>query len=488
MAGIELEEKQTDAEKSPPPEDNEPIGSAADLEQEKKRTAQEFYAQGNVGTTQIFIGHLDSMSYAPQKKQEAPAESPGDKTYSLGARKECAAFVERYKNSEHLAVAIVLSVFELVYIGDLPELTALLMEELPEAVPTGEDAAPPVRDPYISMDTFLSAINGEWFTNQTGKQYVGLGKSAQEALRNFWEQFPALRDPMCRWLIRLSRGYRTRTTFDAYQMVCAFARVSSLDFEDAKKRILNRLYSNQENMGLLGNLVCKLYAEAALRGELEGLLMSWLRAGDSWLWQPACLACSFLMPGLRDDQFGSALERAANRHLICPARGDTAFLAVLMLQSEYFRTLLARLLHQMEQRAKNHAERQNAAQTYLYLLRNSYYRVDHKWPELPLAACDTKEQQQALAPLLAVIMGQTALRRQLYAILRAYLEELDHYQPSHLLYDHLCAYFYNLIQSNPTCRQEVLAFLSGCQGTWGPRLRDRLRSVHFHSQGLASPL
>lgn len=483
----EFEEKQTVAEDDRSPEVNEPINSASDLEQEKKRTAYEFYAQGNTATTQIFIGHLGAMNLDPWQKKDASSGLLIGQTYSLHTEKGCKEFVEQYKNSEHLAVAIVLSVFKLVYLGDLYDLIQLLMEELPD-VASAEEDAPSARDPYISVDTYLSTIGGEWFTSQEGKRYVGLGENAQKALQNLWEQFPSLRDPICRWLVRLCRNYKVRTAFDAYQMVCAFARVTRLDFEDARKRIFSRLYSNPENLGLLGNLVCKLYGEAALRGELDGLLHNWLGTRDSWLWQPACLACSFLMPGLDDGRFGPALERAVGRRLTPLTKNDSTFLAILMLQSEYFRSLLARLLGRMVRKAGNRMERLTTAQNYLYLLRSCYYLVDAQEPELPLVACDTKEQQQALTPVLAEVMGQIGLRKQLYAILRAYLKELGRYQYSDGFFNHLCAYFYNLTQAAPICLPDVLELLSSCRGKLGQRLCERMFSIYHYSRQLPSPL
>lgn len=482
----EFEEKWTVAEDDCSPEINEPIDSASDLEQEKKRTAHEFYAQGNTAATQIFIGHLGTMNLDSRPKIDASSGPTASQTYSLHTRKECKEFVERHKNSEYLAVAIVLSVFELVSLGDLYELDKLLMEELPDAGVVEEDAPPP-RDPYTSVDTYLSTIGGECFTSQEGKQYVGLGENAQKALKNLWELFPALRDPICRWLVRLCRNYKARTAFDAYQMVCAFARVACLDFEDARKRIFSRLYSNPENLGLLGNLVCKLYGEAGLRRELEGLLWHWLTAGNSWLWRPACLACSFLMPGLDEGRFSPTLERAVGCRLNRLTQNDSAFLAILMLQSEYFRSLLARLLSRMIQKAGNRMERLTVAQTYLYLLRSCYYLVDAQRPELPLAACDTKEQQQALTPILAEVMSQINLRKQLYAILRAYLKELNHYQYSDCLFNHLCAYFYNLTQAAPICWPDILELLSGCRGKLEPRLYKRMLYMYRGPQQLPSP-
>lgn len=484
----EFEEKQATAKEDRFPEVNEPISSTSDLEQEKKRTVHEVNAHGNTAGTQIIIGHIDEMNFGPRQKRDAPAEPPASQTYSLHTRKGCTEFVEQHKNSEHLAVAIVLSVFELVCLGDLHDLKELLMEELPDAAPAGEETATPARNPYISVDTFLSAIGGEWVTSREGKQYVGLGENAQKAMQNLWEQFPALRDPICRWLVRLCRDYKARTAFDAYQMVCAFARVVALDFEDAQKRMFPRLYSRPENMGLLGNLVCKLYGEASLRGELEKLLRGWLGTRDSWLWRPACLACSFLMPGLDEKRFGSALAETVNYCLSRLTRNDSAFLAILMLQSEYFRSMLARLLGRRMRKADNHIERLAAAQTYLYLLRSCYYMVDAQHPELPLAACDTKEQQQALSPVLAEVMGQASLRKQLYAILRAYLKELDRYQYPDYLFNHLCAYFYNMTHALPSCWPDILEFLSGCRGRLGRRLFEHMLSMYRCSRQLPSPV
>lgn len=483
----EFEEKQAVTEDERTQENNEPIDSMSDLEQEKKRTAHEFYAQGNTATTQIFIGHLESMNLDLWEKKGAPSGPPASRTYSLRVREECREFVEQYKNSEHLAMAIVLSVFELVYLGDLYELNKLLMEELPDVVPEGENT-PPARNPYISVDTCLSTIGGEWFTSREGKRYVGLGKDAQKALRNLWEQFPALRDSICRWLIKLCGSYKARTVFDTYQMVCALARVASLDFEEVRKRIFPRLYSNAENLGLLGNLMCKLYGEADMRGEVEELLRDWLCAEDNWLWKPACLACSFLIPELGEACFGPDLERAVGRRLERLTRVNSMFLAILMLQSEYFRRLLAQLLERMVRRADRREKRLTVAQTYLYLLRSCYYLVDAQRPELPLAACDTKEQQEALTPVLAEVMGNVRLRKQLYAVLRAYLKELDFYQYSDSLFNHLCAYFYNLTRVAPIDWPDILDLLSHCPGELGQRLRGRMLSIYRGSRQLSSSL
>lgn len=182
------------------------------------------------------------------------------------------------------------------------------------------------------------------------------------------------------------------------------------------------------------------------------------------------------------------LEKTVRFHLARMSRDDSAFLAILLLQSEYFRTLLARLLCQMVQWAKGRAERLAVAQTYLYLLRDGYYLVNRRQPELPLAACDTSGQQRFLTPVLAAVLGQTSLRRQLNVILRAYLEELDRYRCSDQLFDHLCAYFYNMGSAAPEYRSDILGLLSSCRGSLAGRLRDRLLPLYTPAQRLPSPV
>lgn len=482
----EVEERKDISGEECLPEANEPIRNASELEQEKQRITQDFHAQGNIGTTQVFINSLGAMNWGSQQAQTATSLPSSTQTYQLHTRKGCTDFVERYKNSEHLAVAIVLSTFELVCLNDLSELKSLLMEELPTAELAGEDSTPVVRDPYIAVDTCLAAIGGEWFTNQDGQPCVGLGAHSQQALQTLWEQFPALRDPICRWLIQLSRVYKFRTAFDAYQLVCAFVRVISLDFEDAKRRIFSQLCSCSDNTGLLGNIMYKLYKGTALQQEIEHMLLDWLGSKSSWLWHPACWACSFLMPELDRNKFGPPLEKALRRRLEDLTNDDYAFMAVLLIQSEYFRTVLTGLLGKAVQHADKRDARLMVLQTYLYLLRSCYYLVDADCPALPLAVCDTLQQQQSLTPVLREVISQAALRRQLYAILRAYLKELPQYQYPAPLFKHLCAFFYNMAQSAPDYWPDILQFLDSCKGTLSRQIYERLLPMYHPTRQLSS--
>lgn len=485
MSGENLESRAAAEGEDSPPEENEPIRSASDLEQEK-RTAQEFFAQGNIGNYQVFVNHLGALNMDAQRRPAASSAVQPVQTYRLHIRKDCARFVEHYKNSEYLAMAIVLSAFEAVRLSDLPELIEQLLSLLPPAGQEEETA--PARSPYISTDTVLSAIGGEQFTTEEGQQYVGLGEHSRQALQNFWELFPILRDPICKWLVQVSRIYPFRTAFDASQMVGAFARVISLDFEDGRRRVLSRLYSNRDSAGLLGNTICRLYEEEGLQSKLDDLLLSWLRSEGSWLWRPACLACVFLWPELDHNRFATSLRQTVSRRLSQLTKGDCAFLAVLLIQSEYFRTLLTELLGQAMQKAAQRADRLAVAQTYLYLLRSGYYLVNDRCPELPLAACDTKKQQQNLTPVLGEVISLTALRRQLYVILQAYLKEMDHRSDSERIFQHLCAYFFNMALAEPDYRGDILQFLADCEGGFARRLYAQTASLYRENISASRPL
>jgi hypothetical protein len=85
-------------------------------------------------------------------------------------------------------------------------------------------------------------------------------------------------------------------------------------------------------------------------------------------------------------------------------------------------------------------------------------------------------------------MGHAGLRKQLYAILRVYLKELDHYQYSDDLFNHLCAYFYNLTLAAPAYWPDIIEFLAGFHGKLGKQLFSYMLSKYRSSWQLPSPL
>lgn len=444
----------------------EPIQNHSNLEQEK-RNIRNFSAHDNIAHTQIFInalkGNLNAGSVVEQTVSIAQKPS---RTYCLHNLSDCVAFVEDCKHSEYLATAIVLSAFETVILGDLPDLVTSLMELLPTDGSTAGDveAPTPTRDAYLSLNTVLATIGGTRFSSDDNKRCVSLGVHSQQVLQNIWEQFPHLRDPICRWLVELLHVYKYRTAFDAYQIAAAFARVASLDLSDAKKRIFPRLYADSKNTGLIGSILCILYRSESLQPEVQDIMERCLCSESIWLWQPACMAYVFLTPELQaQERMDTLVAQSIRRQLNVPfSRQTRSFLSSLLFQSRSFRTTFIHLLSQHIHKASNRTQRQTEGQAFLYLLRTCYFLVDSKQPALPLVACDNAEQLRSLSPLLEVLMTYSTLRRQLYAVLQAYLNEINYYSCSKQLITHIAAYFYTITQLSPTYEQEVKFFLAQC--------------------------
>ena len=455
---------------------NEPISSPSELEEEK-RTTRDFYAQNNTGHIQVFIQSLESLNLGVQPKEDKSLEKLASKTYNLRNRADCADFVEHYKCSDYLAIAIILSVFELVALSDLPELQATLVKMLPAMeLAELEDTATVVSNPYISTNTFLATIGGKQFVTEDNRIYVGLGENFFQAFQNLWELFPSLRDSILEWLIQLYQIYQFRTAFDAYQMSNAFAKIISLDFVAAKKHIFSKLYSEREYTGLLGGIVCKLYDNSDLREDLTFMLKDWANS-PSWLWRPLYLAYSFLPPEIRPEEIDILIKKTVNKRLAHMTRDDSGFFAILLMGSEYFRTLFSQLLNHKIQKAIMRKERLFIAQNYLYLIRNSYYLVDASHPELPLVTCDTADQLRALSPVLSQVISHISLRRQLYAVLRVYLKEISNYCYTDELFDHTAAYFYKIVQDLPEYQEDIREFLSDCRSRMTLRLCNRLFAI-----------
>ena len=94
---------------------------------------------------------------------------------------DCTQFVEKYKYSEYLAMAIILSTFEAVLLADLPDLQKTLMEYLPivrmkDNEEKEEEASQP--NPYVSLNTILMVINGKKFVTEDGQICIGFGESS----------------------------------------------------------------------------------------------------------------------------------------------------------------------------------------------------------------------------------------------------------------------------------------------------------------------
>lgn len=478
------EEKKEDTQETL--EEEEKIDDSADLEKEKqKQKTNEFNAEGNMAGVQLFIQNLGSLGMPYKQSSEDINSKVSSKKYDLRDSEECAEFVETYKNSEHLAIAVILSTFEVVALGDLPDLQMNLMHYLPLPKMQDEEKEDNYysqQNSYISLNTILTIIGGKRFITEDGQLCTGLGEDSKQALANILEQFPLLRDPIVSWLIHMNEIYKYRTTFDAYQIVAAFSRVISLDIIDAKKRIFLQLYSNPQNVGLLGSLVYKLYEESVLKDEIENIILQWVKSDSIWLWKAACLAYVFFMEDGVNITFETLLYKAVRRRFFQLKKSDWVFISTLSLQSKYFRTMIAGIFFDIYKKSETREKRVAVAQIYINLLRHGYYRVNAFYMELPFVACDTKQQQKHISQIVAQVMPIYRLRRQLYIILETYLKELSGYDYSAGIINHISAYFYIMASDDRGYQQDILLFLQNCKNKVASQIYKKLYNIYIRGE------
>lgn len=59
---------------------------------------------------------------------------------------------------------------------------------------------------------------------------------------------------MINWLIRVHEMFENKTSFEVYQVVSAFIRIITEDFQYSKMQVFDRLYVKQGNPGFLARL------------------------------------------------------------------------------------------------------------------------------------------------------------------------------------------------------------------------------------------
>lgn len=456
--------------------DNKTIDNSDALAHEKRKE-NEFNVEGNTAQFQIFVQNLSNLNAFNPNANTVNIKSNSKESYNLCNLEECIAFIEGYKDGEYLAIAIILSAFEVVFLGDLPDLKSSLMEYIPRIKPPEKENAEKYisqNDPYLSLNSIIAVIGGKRFVVESDQQYVGLGENSKQALLNIWEQFPDLRTSIISWLIHINKIHEYRTTFDIYQMATAFARIISLDFIDAQKRIFPQMYSNANNAGLLGILAYKLYESVELNHNMNTLLLEWIHSDSNWLWKSACLTYLYFLDDNKVFSLESSLKKVIWKKLQYLNRNNIKFIAILMSRAKEFRLMCASILSTSFIRADSREKKISIANIYIELVRRSYYLVNKTFIELPLVSCDTKEQQRCLLPIITQVMSTYQLRKQLYIILEAYIKELSNYQFSTSVINHLAGYFYSMFINCIEYQQDVLTFLRRCQCKVAQQIYERL--------------
>lgn len=380
---------------------------------------------------------------------------------------ECARFVEEYRNGEYLALAVTLAIFDVVTINDLPNIENSLISLLPNTDEPEEDGEPVNShrsDPYLSLQSKLMVVGAKSFIRNDGQNCVGFGDKSKQILLNIWTQFPGLRDPIISWLVKLSQIHKYRTSFDLQQIIGAFSKIISLDFYDAERRIFPKLYSNPKNMFFLGTLACFLVKDPYMKDNAHSLLLNWTKSDSVWLWRSALLSYAGMdTPEEYADLKALLQDRLKSNMRSFSSEEAFSFIAIFSCSAHSRQMLCETFYKQITAKGLYKLEKEQIAQCYLLMVTHSYYKVNELSPELYFVACDTREQQKYLSPVIAQVLENRLTREWLFTVLSLYIREISLYSVSEQLIRHIAAYFINLTRSAPLYKKDILFMLRECR-------------------------
>lgn len=436
---------------------------------------------------QVFVqnANFDNKADIKQVLNLVNAEGGNEKQFDLRKLEDCAEFFDTCKKREYIALAIVLSVFEIVPIGDYANLKDVLMEYLPavlQVAQEGNETCVQQTNSYISLNSALSVIGGKIFITDDGQRCIGYGEGSEEVLSNVWVQFPDLRKPMINWLIRVHEMFEYKTSFEVYQVVSAFIRIITEDFQYSKMQVFDRLYVKQDNLGFLARLAQELLKDKRFNADILNMVQRWMESESNWLWKSALLVCMHTYGPDIDGQLHRTMIHAMKGRIIGLQNSNLRFIASFAGNAGNVRKIMAFVFYELYQ-SNNMQEKERLARIYLQVIRYGYYQVDRTKIDLPFITCDSKEQMENIRFVLAYIMARYDLYRQLCRILQAYLEEISNYDVSSRTLNHLTAFFYVLTRDAVDYRGDILLFLSELKGGIAKKIYNNLIKINTNNGG-----
>ena len=209
---------------------------------------------------------------------------------------------------------------------------------------------------------------------------------------------------------------------------------------------------------MLGLLIFRMYQDEELKEESIRQITFCLQNDITWTWRVVCIVYAYFAQDKIKFLYEKKLLILLRRKITTWTRDDYIFVASLMFQSMAFRTQISKAYNLIYKEAVWN-DKESIAKSYLRLVRISYYHVNKQEIALPLVACDLAEQQENISLLLDKIMNVYELRKQLYAILRAYLKEISTYEVSSNIMRHIAGFFFNIIEMNPDFEEDIRDFL-----------------------------
>lgn len=465
--------------------ENEKIETADGLMKEK--ADNKFIAHENEAQIQIFVqnANFDNKTNIKQVLDMVNAGGGNERQFDLRKMEDCAEFLETCKKREYIALAIVLSVFEIVPIGDCANLKDTLMEYLPAILQADQDGNEKyVRhtNVYISLNTALSAIRGKIYITDGGQQCIGYGEGGEVVLSNIWTQFPDLRKPMINWLIRVYEMFEYKTSFEVYQVVHAFVRIITEDFQYSRIQVFERLYAEPDNLGFIARLAQELLEDKRFKPEILNMVLRWMESESNWLWKSALLVCLHTYGPDTDRQLHKAMIHTMKGRMLGLQNSDLRFISLFARNARNVRTIMVLIFYELFQSDNTHVK-EKLAQIYLKMIQYGYYQVDRNKIDLPFVICDSKEQVEKMCAVLVYIMSRYDLYRQLCHILKVYIEEISNYDISSRTLNHLTAFFYILTRDVVDYQMDILLFLSELKGCFAKKIYNKLLKIYKNNGG-----
>lgn len=448
----------------------------------KEKANNEFIARENTAQIQIFVqnANFDNKSDFKQVLDLVNLNTGNEKKYNLRRMEDCSEFFDTCKNREYIALAIILSAFEVVPIGDYANLKDILTEFLPAVLQTdqeGKETCVQQTNSYISLNTALSVIGGKIFITDDGQQCIGYGEDFEEILSNIWIQFPDLRKPVISWLLRTNELFEYKTSFEVYQITGGFIRIITEDFQYAKRQVFDRLYSKQDNLGLIARLAQELLADKRFRTDTLSMVLKWMESESNWLWKSALLVCIDTYDPDIDKQLHKAMVCAVKKRMFGFQNADLRFIVLFAGNARNVRKITASVFSELYQSCSLQGK-EKLAWIYLKMIRYGYYQVNRNQIDLPLVTCDSQGQMDDIHYVLGFIMTRYNMYRQLCWILQAYLEEISGYDVTSGTLNHMTAFFYVLARDEYDYRKDIFLFLSELNGCIAGKIYDRLIKIY----------
>jgi len=430
--------------------------------------------QNNTNAQNILNIYSDKHSNPKEVMEMFSALSSKDKTYDLTNRNDVVAFGEKYKAGEHLASAIILSVFEYIMLDDLHDLKSKLLQKLDKVVDEEGNEITVQQNSYLATDSLIKIVSGKFFEEpRSGEKCVGLGESRPTVLRNLWEQFPSIRVCIAKWLLSVSDTFEYRTSFETAQIVKAFVHIMKLDFTAGERHIFERLRSDERKLWLLSAIALKLHDDTDCEKRILPMLNSWIYSSGHWLWKVSYYVYAYSERGSICDTFETSMSKLIKSKIekllgyleygSCGFTiGDVVYISQFLIYSERARTLLSQILGELAKKHKDYGHKQLLALIYLAILREGYFRVSKKYSALPLIVYDTKQQLLGISPLPSIVLQSYETKREFLLILGAYLKEASDYTLDDATIKRIKAFFIVLLRDNARHSYDIKAMLKRC--------------------------